>query len=308
MLSAISTKQMVMKVGFAGELRFNEPMSNHTSWRVGGPAERFYIPKDKDDLALFIASLDIDEPIYWVGLGSNLLVRDGGIRGTVISPVRLKTMKRIEDSRLYVEAGVLCPHVARFASVENLVGAEFFVGIPGSVGGAMAMNAGAFGGETWNLIERVTTVNRSGKYRRRTASEYKVGYREVSGPDGEWFVSAEMRLNPFDSGESQAKFKQLLARRSKTQPIGSSSCGSVFRNPEDDYAARLIESIGIKGVRIGGAEVSEKHANFILNTGNASAADIESLIQHVVDSVDQRQGIKLHPEVRIVGEKAEALQ
>ncbi len=308
MVSSVLTKQMVKKAGFAGELRLNEPMSKHTSWRVGGPAERFYIPKDKDDLALFVASLDADEPVYWVGLGSNLLVRDGGIRGTVISPMRLNTIRRIGHIGLYIEAGVPCPYVARFASAANMSGAEFFVGIPGSMGGALAMNAGAFGGETWNLTDHVITVDLTGTYRRRMACEYKVGYRDVLGPQGEWFVSAEIRLKPFDSSDKQAKIKKLLALRSKTQPIGASSCGSVFRNPEGRFAAKLIESSGMKGATMGGASVSEKHANFILNTGMASAADIESLIYRVADAVYQRHGIWLQAEVRIVGEKTEVLQ
>lgn len=305
MLSALRTMQTEHKTTFAGDLRLNEPMSKHTSWRVGGVADRFYIPKNSSDLELFIKSVPLDEPLYWLGLGSNILVRDGGIRGTVIVTCgRLKRLELMEPFLISAEAGVPCAQVARFASKRDLVGAEFFAGIPGTIGGALSMNAGAFGGETWNLVKRVTTISRAGYRRIRVPGDYSIGYRSVIGPDQEWFLSAELRLKSGNARESQAQIKRLLTKRAQTQPTKFASCGSVFRNPKDNYAASLIEASGLKGTRIGDAYVSEKHANFILNKGNASATDIEALIRLIMEQVDHHQGIRLHPEVRIIGENA----
>lgn len=289
-----------------GECRYREPLSDHTSWRVGGPAQQFYLPADKTDLLNFLRQLPAEEPLFWLGLGSNLLVRDGGIRGVVVcTKNRLKSMKLAAPGKVYAEAGVPCALVAKFCSNHGLQGAEFLAGIPGTLGGALAMNAGAFGGETWPLVSKVFTVDRLGVERDRTPGDFQVGYRSVSGPAGEWFVAAELNLHSGDTRASREHIKQLLARRAATQPVNQPSCGSVFRNPPGDYAARLIESSGLKGVRIGGACVSEKHANFIVNLGDASADDIERLIRQVRDTVLQRQGVRLESEVRIVGEPRE---
>ena len=285
-----------------GGLRHDEPMSRHTSWRVGGPADRYFLPSGIADLARFIAGLPADEPIHWVGLGSNLLVRDGGIRGTVISTHGLLSgLERLPDGGVRAEAGVPCAKLARQCVRWGLGSAEFFAGIPGTVGGALAMNAGAFGGETWRHVRALETMDRRGEGHRRRPDEYEVGYRSVGGPAGEWFLAAEFSFAS-DSGASVADIKALLARRKATQPIGQPSCGSVFRNPPGDHAARLIEACGLKGFSIGGAQVSEKHANFIINTGDASAADIERLIEHVRRTVEADQGVRLEAEVRILGE------
>lgn len=285
-----------------GEMRLNEPLSDHTSWRVGGPAERFYLPADRDDLVAFLQALPADEPLFWLGLGSNLLVREGGIPGTVIcTRNRLKTLSRSGEDRVSVEVGVPCAHVAKFCAEQGLGGAEFLAGIPGTMGGALAMNAGAFGGETWNLVKRVTTVDRHGIVRHRAPADFTVGYRTVRGPAGEWFLACELGLVAGDGSAGRDQIKALLARRNETQPTHLPSCGSVFRNPEGDYAARLIEACGLKGFAVGGAQVSEKHANFIINTGKATAADIETLIFHVQREVRRWQGRELVPEVRIVG-------
>ena len=290
---------------WAGELRRNEPMARHTSWRVGGPADRFYLPRDLDDLAAFLAALPEDEPLFWLGLGSNLLVRDGGIRGTVIcTSGMLGGLARLDGCRLRVESGVACAKVARFSVREGLGGAEFLVGIPGTMGGALAMNAGAFGGETWDLVESVETLDRRGRHHHRLPSDYQVGYREVRGPRNEWFVAAVLALAPAEAGRAGEALKALLARRGATQPTGQPSGGSVFRNPPGDYAGRLIEASGLKGRTVGGARVSDKHANFIVNDGSASAADIETLIREVADTVAARQGVRLQTEVHIVGEPA----
>jgi UDP-N-acetylmuramate dehydrogenase len=286
-----------------GHLLINEPLAKYTSWRVGGPADRLYIPGGRDDLCAFLRALPAAEPIFWIGLGSNLLVRDGGIRGTVINTKgRLKKIKRADDGSVYVEAGVPCPHVARFCSDQGLVGAEFLAGIPGTMGGALKMNAGAFGGETWRIVSRVETVNAQGDVKQRQPGEFQVGYRSVAGVTGEWFLAANLYLQPGDAQASQAKIKALLEQRAKTQPSNKPSCGSVFKNPDGDYAARLIEDCGLKGYTIGGACVSEKHANFIINKGHATAADIEVLIAYVQAEVSKRHQVSLQTEVCMVGE------
>ncbi len=288
-----------------GELTRDEPMAAHCSWRVGGPADRCYRPADLDDLVTFLQALPASEPLYWVGLGSNLLVRDRGIRGTVILPFGgLDVLERVAEKRVRAGAGVTCAKVARFCTRNDLVGAEFLAGIPGTLGGALAMNAGAFGGETWPLVRSVQTLHRSGELRERTPGDYEIGYRTVVGPRDEWFVSAELELQPGDGRAAQRRIRELLERRGASQPTQLPSCGSVFRNPPGDHAARLIEASGLKGRRIGDAQVSEKHANFIVNLGGATAADIETLIDEVRATVEREQGVRLEPEVRIIGEAA----
>jgi len=288
-----------------GELRLAEPMSRHTSWRVGGPAARFYEPADVDDLAVFLKSLPPREPLTWLGLGSNLLVRDGGIRGTVISlSGRLNGLGSLPDGTVRAEAGVACNKLARFCVRHALAGAEFLAGIPGTVGGALAMNAGCHGSETWQFVATVETLDRQGRRRERGPADYTVSYRRVQGPEQEWFIAGRFRF-PVDADRAgQGLLRRLLARRGATQPTQLPNAGSVFKNPPNDHAARLIEACGLKGACEGGACVSEQHANFIINTGRASAADIERLIQRVQDEVRARHGIGLEVEVRIVGEAA----
>jgi len=289
--------------GLQGKLLYNELLSAHTSWRVGGPAEQMYLPADRDDLVHFLRSLSVDKDVFWLGLGSNLLVRDGGIKGMVIcTKNRLKAMYRTKEGHVYAEAGVPCAHVARFCADQGLQGAEFLAGIPGTLGGALAMNAGAFGGETWTLVGKALTIDRFGEIRERLSCDYQIGYRTVNGHDGEWFLAAELMLVPGNTGRSREHIRSLLAKRATTQPVNQPSCGSVFRNPPGDFAARLIEACGLKGHRIGGACVSEKHANFIVNLGEASAEDIERLIDQVRGQVKEQHGVCLESEVRIVGE------
>ena len=286
-----------------GTLRHDEPMSKHTSWRVGGNADHYYQPADIEDLALYFSKIDKDEPVTWVGLGSNLLVRDGGIRGSVIATSGvLNGLSSVNTSTIRAEAGVACAKVARFSARQSLRGAEFLAGIPGTMGGALAMNAGAFGGETWNVVSAVETLSRDGQLHRRSPKEYEISYRSVKGPEKEWYVAAELSLESGDSEQSLAKIKECLNKRGETQPIQQPNAGSVFKNPPNDFSARLIESCGLKGFCIGGACISEKHANFIVKTGNASAADIEALIAHAANTVEKQQGVKLQREVRIIGE------
>ncbi|MEJ2652219.1 MAG: UDP-N-acetylenolpyruvoylglucosamine reductase [Gammaproteobacteria bacterium] len=241
-----------------GRLRHDESMARHVSWRTGGPARTFYEPADAGDLAVFLKQLPADEPLLWLGLGSNLLVRDGGI--------------------------------------------------PGTMGGALAMNAGAFGGETWPLVRRVETIDRHGTRRWHEPGDFRVAYREVHGPAEEWFITVELQLQSGDGAAGLARVKELLERRNRSQPIGLPSCGSVFRNPPGDHAARLIEACGLKGTCRGGACISTKHANFIINSGDASAADIEALITQVAEAVEQAHGVRLQREVHIVGVAAGGVQ
>ncbi len=287
---------------FAGELRRNEPMSKHTSLRVGGPADLFYKPASLEDLAVFLQSLDSDTPVFWFGLGSNLLVRDGGLRGAVIATAGIfKDIERRDDDSVVAGASLPCTLLARQCIRWGLGPSEFFAGIPGTVGGALAMNAGAHGGETWERVRSVRTIDRAGNVRVRTPDDYSVGYRSVKGPADEWFVEGTF---VFDSSvvPSMEAMKGMLDKRKETQPLGLPSCGSVFRNPVGDHSARLIEASGLKGYRIGGAEVSDKHANFIINRDDATAADIEAVITHVRNTVREQHGIELICEVRIVGE------
>lgn len=287
-----------------GTLLHEEPMAGHTTWHVGGPAEMYFKPADVEDLGAFLAALDRQIPVHWFGLGSNVLVRDGGLRGAVIATHRvLGAIERVGERNVRVEAGVACAKLARQCAGWQLGPAQFFAGIPGTVGGALAMNAGAFGGETWEHVVEVEVMGRDGRVRTRARDEYEVGYRHVAGPAHEWFLAARLSFDADVSAGRQA-IRELLERRKQTQPITAWSCGSVFRNPPGDHAARLIQAAGLKGFAIGGASVSEKHANFILNDGEASAEDIERLILHVRNTVRERFDIELVAEVRIVGDPA----
>lgn len=289
---------------FAGELKLNEPMSKHTTWRAGGTADHYYIPTDVQDLSSYLQSLKKDEPVFWLGLGSNLLVRDGGLRGSVIATANaLSGIEKLEDNIVEVGAGVPCAILARFCARNNLVNGEFFAGIPGVVGGALRMNAGAFGGETWLLVVEVETINKEGITQWRSHDEYETAYRTVNGPKNEWFTKARFKFESGDGENAALEIKKLLAKRSASQPTGTANCGSVFRNPESAFAAQLIEQCGLKNHRIGGAYVSEKHSNFIINDGSATAADIEELVLYVKERVLKETGTELMQEVHIVGDK-----
>lgn len=303
-MSACINKSMQNEI--KGRLLENEPLAKYTSWRVGGPAEQLFFPANRNDLVSFLQMLPEGKPIFWMGFGSNLLIRDGGLAGVVINTRgRLKEMHHCEDGTVYVEAGVPCAHVARFCGGQGLTGAEFLAGIPGTMGGALKMNAGAFGGETWNIVNSVEMVNSQGDVTRRHAEDFKIKYRSVTGIKNEWFLAVNLQLELGETALSQGKIKALLAKRNLSQPTNQPSCGSVFKNPADDFAARLIEACALKGYNIGGAQVSEKHANFIVNTGSATAQDIESLIAYVRDEVAKQQGVDLETEVCIVGEEVQ---
>jgi len=295
--------------GLRGTLRTGEPMARHVSWRAGGAAARFYAPADLEDLQAFLAQLPPREPLLFVGLGSNLLVRDGGFAGTVVLTHAAGRHPGMVAGHLYAEAGVASPKVARFAARQDLAGAEFLAGVPGTIGGALAMNAGCYGGETWEIVERAVTIDRRGQLRTRGREEFEIGYRHCAlrGPsrlgEDEWFAGAWFTLPRSAGASSRLRIREFLERRIATQPLSLPNAGSVFRNPPGDHAARLIESCGLKGLARGGASVSDKHANFIVNAGRrASAADIEGLIAEVRRRVAERTSIELVPEVRIVGE------
>lgn len=310
-----------------GEIRLNQPMKKYTSWRVGGVAERVYLPADLADLARFLQGVPQDEPVYVIGLGSNLLVRDGGVRGTVVvlharlNDLRLEQRGR-GDALIYTGAGVACAKVARFAALHGLAGAEFLAGIPGTVGGALAMNAGCYGAETWEIVFKVQTLGRAGQLQTRLPGDYEISYRHValkpdardgeqgkreSGnfPSEEWFAGGWFQLPEEKEAVSRQKIKELLTRRINSQPLNLPTAGSVFRNPPGDWAARLIDSCGLKGFRIGGAMVSSVHANFIVNTGTAVASDIEAVIGRVRKTVKEQTGVELLQEVRIIGAVSE---
>src|SRR5580704_4680021 len=289
---------------FSARVLRDVSMAKHTSWHAGGPADLFFTPRDIMDLASFIRQLPAEVPLLWLGLGSNLLVRDGGIRGAVVSTHgALGALERLSATRIQAEAGVPCARLARQCVKWGLGPAEFFAGIPGTLGGALAMNAGAWGGETWRHVIEVDVLDRRGVRHTRAAADYEIGYRSVKGPDDAWFIGARLEFERTPGVNTEA-IRELLDKRRQTQPIGEWSCGSVFTNPPGDHAARLIESAGLKGFRIGDASVSDKHANFIINHGRARAADIEAVIEHVQRTVERIHGVRLTTEVRIVGEAA----
>lgn len=286
-----------------GQLLENATLAEYSSWQVGGKVDRLYKPVDIDDLINFIKQVPLQESLIFLGLGSNTLIRDGGFKGTVvITQGTLNKLKTIDDVTLYAEAGVASPTFARFSARKNLFGAEFLAGIPGTIGGALVMNAGCDGCETWDIVKSVLTVNRQGEKKIRYPSEYKIAYRNVSVFPDEYYLAAEFQLKPGKKEKSLKKIRDLLKYRADTQPTNEPNCGSVFRNPPGDYAARLIEACGLKGLAIGGATVSTKHANFIINKGQANATEIEALIEKIAKCVFHKFHIRLIPEIRIIGE------
>jgi len=294
---------LLVDAEFESRVRRNEPMSRHTSWHVGGPADLYFSPRDRADLLAFLGSLPEGTPLFWLGLGSNLLVRDGGIRGVVIDTQSgLTRLERINDTTLTCEAGVPCARLARQCIKWGMAPAEFLAGIPGTLGGALSMNAGAFGSETWPRVRSVDVCDARGNERRRPAGEYSFGYRQITPPaQGEYFLAAALQFE-YRPGVTEEAMRELLLRRKETQPIGEWSCGSTFTNPGGDHAARLIEAAGLKGTRIGDIMVSPKHANFLVNVEAATAADVERLVALIQQEVAAKFGVQLTPEFRTVGE------
>ena len=276
-------------------IKFNEPMSKHCSLRSGGMTSEFFLPEDINELSLFLKSNV--KPILLVGLGSNLLVRDRGFNGVTI---HTKNLKELNNTNKYIEsgAGTSLAKLSRFAQANLKYGAEFLSAIPGSVGGALAMNAGAFGSEVWQYVVSVQTISLSGELKERFPNDYEINYRSVKHRfSDEFFISARF---DFNLNKPNDNVRELLDKRNSSQPIGLPSCGSVFKNPKDNYAAKLIESSGLKGFCIGGACVSEKHANYIINQNNATALDIENLIIHIQNTVKTLHNVELETEIIII--------
>lgn len=284
------------------QVKQNLSLAKLTSWRVGGDVEIYASPSNRQELAQLLHNYG-NKNIYFIGLGSNLLIRDSGVAGLVIDTKKGLCELFCEDNLVYAGAGVASAKFARFCARNNLQGAEFFAGIPGTIGGALKMNAGCFGGETWNLVEYVDTIDADGNIKRRNPIDFNFSYRACKFDRKEWFIGAMFRLENGSKEDSLQIIKELLARRADTQPTGDHSCGSVFKNPPGDFAGRLIEDAGLKGYAVGGAQVSNKHANFIINENSATATDIEALIEHVKEAVLAKHCIALEPEVQIIGEK-----
>jgi UDP-N-acetylmuramate dehydrogenase len=288
-----------------GVLKFNEPLAEYTSWHIGGCAKQFYQPSSEQDLSAFLRSLAPDEKLFWLGLGSNVLISDTGFDGTVIHTLKMPSVIQIlqrdpSSLTMRVPAGTTCAKIAKFAAKQGVVGAEFFAGIPGTMGGALAMNAGAWGSETWDFVTQVEVIQRDGSLRKRLPQEYEINYRHVAPQQDEWFLAAELKFLTGDVQQANTRIKELLQLRNEKQPIGVLSCGSVFRNPEGKYAAELIEASKLKGRRIGDAEVSGKHSNFIVNLGKATAADVLQLIKEIQHTVLRDHGVDLVPEVKFI--------
>jgi len=301
----------ITSASLRGTIRHQVDMSRYVSWRAGGVAEQMYQPADIEDLQMFMRNLSPGEPLHVLGLGSNLLVRDGGFCGTVLLLHGVLNELRIKnDGEVYAEAGVPGAKLARFAALHDRVGASFFAGIPGTVGGMLAMNAGCYGSQTWEKVSKVMTVNRRGETAVRTSADYEIGYRHVALHDSgeEWFVAAWLNFERGNGDVARQEIKTLLNKRISSQPLSLPNAGSVFRNPSGDHAARLIEQCGLKGKRIGAAQVSEKHANFIVNLGKASATNIEQLINLIQTTVEQQTGVRLISEVRIIGEQKKVVE
>lgn len=339
-----------MNATVKGELLFNEILAPHTSWRIGGKADCYFSPYDLQDLQNFLANLEVHkinaEPstqaslnsLTWIGLGSNVLINDEGIRGTVIHTLGMKSeIEQITDNIIRVEMGTTCAKLAKYCAKNSLKGGAFFAGIPGTIGGALAMNAGAFGGETWSRVVKVEVMSKEGKIYSRPPEDYEISYRSIqlkpealkekgenlkertsqtykistgnkdasvsktSIDNQEWFVSGYFQFENIKEENSSEEIKQLLKKRSDSQPIGVFSCGSVFKNPKGTFAAKLIEASQLKGYQVGGAHISKKHANFIINEGTATAMDVLTLMGHIMETVHKDHHIRLEPEVRIIG-------
>ena len=281
------------------------PMAEHTTWRCGGTADRVYAPRSLNDLSAYLGALPEDVPLTWLGRGSNVLVRDGGMRGVVVQLREPFSEIVFEPPETRAQGGAPCARLAALTADAGWEGLEFLAGIPGTVGGALAMNAGAAGSEIWDQVVLVETVDRQGVRHVLAAEAVETGYRFARLPEGHGVVSGTFRVaQAEDPVAPKRRLQELMEKRRSTQPVSKPSGGSVFRNPPGQFAAQLIEQAGLKGVRVGGAEVSHAHANFIVHDGDASATDIESLIKHVRDQVEANSGVRLELEVRILGEAA----
>ena len=281
----------------------NVSLKKFNSWKAGGNAENFLICSNVEKLSELIKSKKIITPLTFIGLGSNILIRDGGVKGTIIETFGGLNDIRIEKDAIYAEAGVTCSKLSKFAAQYGLSNSAFLSGIPGTIGGALAMNAGCYGSETWDFIQRVLIIKSNGDIVNKQKNDFKVGYRKVVGSEkNENFLAAWFKFPKGNVKDSKDEIKKLLLHRKNTQPLNWPTAGSTFRNPKDRFAAKLIEACGLKGLKKGMAQVSEKHANFIINLGDATASDIEYLIDYIQKKVKQETKINLKTEVKIIGD------
>jgi UDP-N-acetylmuramate dehydrogenase len=296
---------------FKGELRRNEPLSRHTSFRIGGPADLLAYPADRDDLAALLGEIRKQGlPYFILGGGTNLLVKDGGFRGVAISLQRMKTIRIEREYRsiggtfavVFVEAGAFLAKLLSFALEEGLKGLEFAAGIPGTVGGAVCMNAGTAAGEIGDVVESVSLLSPEGTLVARGRDQIRFGYRTSSIPEGHLIVDVRLILRRDDKNKITLRVREIINARKQSQPLGLPNAGSVFKNPQEESAGKLIEAAGLKGKTVGGAQISEKHANFIVNLGNATASDVLTLMELVRQTVLDVRGVRLEPEIKVIGE------
>jgi UDP-N-acetylmuramate dehydrogenase len=297
---------------FKGELLTNEPLSRHTSFGIGGPADVFAYPADRDDLIALLAEIKMKCLRYFIlGGGTNVLASDRGFRGVVIGMKRLASIRVEREYRsiggafsaVFAEAGAPLPALHVFASEHGLTGLEFAAGIPGTIGGAVCMNAGTSGGEFGDVVESATLLTPDGELIARNKEELEFGYRSANIPPGHLVVDVRVVLRRGNKEQIKARVKDLLDTRKQRQPLGFPSAGSVFRNPLEESAGKLIETANLKGKTIGGAQVSDKHANFIVNVGAATAKDVLALMEIVKQTVLDVHGVRLEPEIKILEEE-----
>ena len=298
-MSNIKNIQKMLK----GRLRENVSLKDYNTWKIGGKAEYFYEPSDIKDLKLFLELLQ-NTPITFLGNGSNVLIRDGGISGCVICLKNTLNNYFVKDEEYIFEAGLSCMKMAQITARENYEGLEYLCGIPGSLGGALAMNAGCYGGNIWDHVSTVSLINNDGEIIKKNKNDFIIGYRNTSLEENNFFISAVFKLRKNKLKNSLEKIKEFLQDRRSKQPTGLLSCGSVFKNPKNLYAAKLIESIGLKGYKIGGACISEKHANFIISDKSTKSIDIEKLINFTQKEVFKKKEVILETEVKFIGNKS----
>jgi len=297
---------------FKGKIHRNEPMSKHTSFAIGGPADILAYPEDRDDLRRVLSWTREQGLNYFIlGGGTNLLVRDKGFRGVMISLQRMNEIRIERENRavggtyadVYAEAGALLAKLLTFAVENGLTGLEFAVGIPGTIGGAVCMNAGTADGEIGDVINSATLLSPEGAEIVKSKGEMRFGYRTSNIPAGHLVLDVTFALRRDVKDRIKGRVKDLMDMRKERQPLGMPSAGSVFKNPQEESAGKLIESAGLKGRQVGGAEVSNKHANFIINRGKAAASDVIKLMDLVKQTVLEVHGVRLEPEIKIIGEE-----
>ena len=291
----------IIKNKIKGNFRESMSLKEFNTWKVGGKAEYFYEPDNLEELKLFL-TLSKDTKITFLGNGSNVLIRDGGISGCVICLKNsLNNYKFSKDNEFIFEAGLSCMKIAQITAKDNYGGLEFLCGIPGSLGGALAMNAGCYGGNIWEKVSKVNLINKNGELLEKNKNDFIIGYRSVELDNNNFFVNATFSLQKNKLANSLDIIKGYLKDRRSKQPTSQPSCGSVFKNPDNFHAANLIDSLGLKGYKIGGAYISEKHANFIISEKSAMSSDIENLIDYVQKKVYEEKKIFLETEVKFIG-------